>query len=320
MQYPSKIPFRPLGSDRLGSMEIGIVGLGKMGSNIARRLLRAGVRVVGYDRDVNAAQEVSREGPAVAETLEALPSLLKTPRLVWLMLPAGDATEQTLQRLAELLSPGDLLVDGGNSNYKDSQRWGHQLAERGILFADVGVSGGVWGLENGYGLMAGGNPEARARLEPYLKLLAPAPDRGWVWLGPVGAGHFAKMVHNGIEYGMMQALAEGLALIRKKTEFGIDLAELTEAWRHGTVVRSWLLDLTAAALAEDQELESIAPVVADSGEGRWTVLEAVELGVAAPVITEALYARFASQNQVGYANKLLALMRKGFGGHAVTQQ
>ena len=284
---------------------------------MARRLVRLGVRVVGWNRSPEAVQEIAAEGMVPAETLEALPALLKAPRLVWLMLPAGNVTEQILERLAELLSPGDLIVDGGNAYYKDSQRRGQWLEEKGLLFADVGVSGGVWGLQNGYGLMAGGSPEAHARLEPFLRLLAPAPDKGWVWAGPVGAGHFAKMVHNGIEYGMMQALAEGLAIIRKKEAFAINLAELTEAWRYGTVIRSWLLDLTAAALAEDQDLASIAPVVADSGEGRWTVMEAVELGVAAPVITEALYARFASQDQEGYAHKLLAMMRKGFGGHTV---
>lgn len=284
---------------------------------MARRLVRLGVRVVGWNRSPEVVQEIAAEGMVPVETLEALPALLKAPRLVWMMLPAGDVTEQILERLAELLSPGDLIVDGGNAYYKDSQRRGRWLEGKGLLFADVGVSGGVWGLQNGYGLMAGGSPEARARLEPFLKLLAPAPDKGWIWAGPVGAGHFAKMVHNGIEYGMMQALAEGLALIRKKEAFAINLAELTEAWRYGTVIRSWLLDLTAAALAEGQDLAGIAPVVADSGEGRWTVMEAVEMGVAAPVITEALYARFASQDQEGYAHKLLAMMRKGFGGHTV---
>ncbi|HEU4743095.1 MAG TPA: decarboxylating 6-phosphogluconate dehydrogenase [Meiothermus sp.] len=299
------------------AMELAIIGLGRMGGNMARRLVRSGVRVVGWNRSQDVVREIAAEGMMPAENLEALPALLKAPRLVWVMLPAGDVTEQTLERLAEILSPGDLIVDGGNANYKDSQRRGKWLEQQGFLFADVGVSGGVWGLQNGYGLMAGGSPQAKERLEPFLKLLAPAPDKGWVWAGPVGAGHFAKMVHNGIEYGMMQALAEGLAIIRKKEEFSTNLAELTEAWRYGTVIRSWLLDLTAAALAEDQDLEGIAPVVADSGEGRWTVLEAVELGVAAPVITEALYARFSSQDQVGYAHKLLAMMRKGFGGHAV---
>ncbi|WP_245393675.1 phosphogluconate dehydrogenase (NAD(+)-dependent, decarboxylating) [Allomeiothermus silvanus] len=303
--------------EKEAAMELAIIGLGRMGGNMARRLVRSGVRVVGWNRSQDVVRELAAEGMVAAESLEALPALLKAPRLVWVMLPAGEVTEQTLQQLSTILSPGDLIVDGGNANYKDSQRRGTWLEQQGFLFADVGVSGGVWGLQNGYGLMAGGSPEARMRLEPFLKLLAPAPDKGWVWAGPVGAGHFAKMVHNGIEYGMMQALAEGLAIIRKKEEFGTNLAELTEAWRYGTVIRSWLLDLTAAALAEDQDLKDIAPMVADSGEGRWTVMEAVELGVAAPVITEALYARFNSQDQEGYAYKLLAMMRKGFGGHAV---
>lgn len=233
-------------------MELAIIGLGRMGGNMARRLVRSGVRVVGWNRSQDVVRELAAEGMVAAESLEALPALLKAPRLVWVMLPAGEVTEQTLQQLSTILSPGDLIVDGGNANYKDSQRRGTWLEQQGFLFADVGVSGGVWGLQNGYGLMAGGSPEARMRLEPFLKLLAPAPDKGWVWAGPVGAGHFAKMVHNGIEYGMMQALAEGLAIIRKKEEFGTNLAELTEAWRYGTVIRSWLLDLTAAALARSE--------------------------------------------------------------------
>lgn len=293
-------------------MKVGFVGLGKMGGNMARRLLRAGFEVAGYDPHPSAI-----EGLQAAASLEGLVAELPTPRIVWLMLPAGEITENTLARLAAILSSGDLVVDGGNAYYKDSQRRAQKLAEQGILFADVGVSGGVWGLDNGYGLMWGGPPEVAQRLEPVLKALAPSPHTGWVHAGPVGAGHFAKMVHNGIEYGMMQALAEGLNLLRKKREFGFDLAQLTEAWRHGTVIRSWLLDLTAEYLQGDQNLEDIAPVVADSGEGRWTVLEAVELGVPIPVITQSLYARFESQDQEGYDDRLLAVMRKMFGGHSV---
>ncbi|RIH82853.1 6-phosphogluconate dehydrogenase, NAD(+)-dependent, decarboxylating [Meiothermus luteus] len=294
--------------------EIGMVGLGRMGGAMARRLQRKGFQVVGFDQNPQAARAAEL---VAADTLEHLVSLLSPPRLVWLMLPAGEATEKTLEALAILLAPGDLLVDGGNAYYKDSQRRAAWLAERGLLFADVGVSGGVWGLEEGYGLMVGGPAEVASRLRPFLEALAPSPDSGWVHVGPVGAGHFAKMVHNGIEYGMMQALAEGLHLLQKKREFQIDLAALTQAWRHGTVIRSWLLDLVAQGLAEDPELKEIAPVVADSGEGRWTVQEAVELGVGVPVIAQALFSRFESQDKEGYDRRLLALMRRMFGGHAV---
>jgi 6-phosphogluconate dehydrogenase len=234
------------------------------------------------------------------------------------MLPAGEVTEHTLSLLAERLAPGDIVVDGGNAWYRDSQRRASQLAQRSILFMDAGVSGGVWGLQEGYGLMTGGAPEAMRRVEPCLRALAPAPDKGWVHCGPVGAGHFAKMVHNGIEYGMMQAYAEGIALMRAKTDLQLDVAKITDAWRHGTVVRSWLLELTAQFLAEDQSLESIAPRVADSGEGRWTALESIELGVPTPVMTTALMQRFESQGGADYANRLLARMRQAFGGHAVT--
>ncbi|WP_337871552.1 phosphogluconate dehydrogenase (NAD(+)-dependent, decarboxylating) [Meiothermus sp.] len=298
-------------------MKIGFVGLGRMGGNMSRRLIRHGIEVVGFDQ--NPAVPQSIEGLIGAGSLFALCSMLTPPRTVWLMLPAGEVSENTLAQLTSLLSPGDLVVDGGNAYYKDSQRRAKMLDERGIGFADVGVSGGVWGFENGYGLMFGGSAEVAERLKPVLQALAPTPDTGWVHAGPVGAGHFAKMVHNGIEYGMMQALAEGLNLLRKKKEFGFDLAQLTEAWRHGTVIRSWLLDLTAQYLASDQNLEGIAPVVADSGEGRWTVLEAVELGVPIPVITQSLFTRFESQDEEDYNERLLAVMRKMFGGHSVVE-
>lgn len=242
---------------------------------------------------------------------------LTAPRVVWLMLPSGEPTENQLKELAAMLSPGDVVIDGGNSNYKDSQRRGAWLAERGIEFMDAGTSGGVWGLDNGYCLMVGGSKEVAAIMRPVLQALAPAPDRGWAHVGPVGAGHYSKMLHNGIEYGMMQALAEGLDLLKNKKEFDFDLAQLTELWRHGSVVRSWLLDLTADALKDDQELAAIAPHVSDSGEGRWTVIDSVEQGVAAPVLTLALQMRFASQDDTGYANRLLAMMRNAFGGHAI---
>jgi 6-phosphogluconate dehydrogenase len=297
-----------------------MIGLGRMGGNMARRLLRHGFQVIGYDHDPQALQVLEQEGLTGSSSLSDAVQKAKPPRLVWLMLPAGQITESTLEALIPLLSPGDLVVDGGNAYYEDSLRRAQLLKERGLHFADVGVSGGIWGLENGYGLMMGASPEDATRIEPLLKALAPAPDRGWVHAGPVGAGHFTKMVHNGIEYGMMQALAEGLEIVRKKEEFHVNLPALAEAWRYGTVIRSWLLDLTAEALAEDPELKDVAPVVADSGEGRWTVLEAVRLGVSAPVITHSLYRRFESQDQEGFAAKLLAMMRKGFGGHKVVRR
>ncbi len=252
-----------------------------------------------------------------AADLEALVAALAPPRVVWLMLPAGEVTGSHVAFFREHLASGDVLVDGANSYYKDSVARGARLAEAGIRFVDAGVSGGVWGLENGYALMLGGEKEAVALLEPAVRALAPAPDRGWLHCGPVGSGHFVKMIHNGIEYGMMQAFAEGFALMKSKTEFDLDLAAVAETWRHGSVVRSWLLDLTADFLARDQDLEGIAPYVADSGEGRWTALEAVEQGVPAPVMSLALMMRFASQGGGDYPARLLAMMRRGFGGHAV---
>jgi 6-phosphogluconate dehydrogenase len=247
-------------------------------------------------------------------------SALPSPRVVWLMLPAGAPSEDTLARLRVLLAPGDLVVDGANAMYKDSQRHARELAEHGLRFVDAGVSGGVWGLDNGYGLMVGGEPDAIAVIEPLLRALAPSPEHGWVHCGKAGAGHFAKMVHNGIEYGMMQAYAEGFALLRAKEELALDVPRIAEAWRHGTVIRSWLLDLTAEFLAADDSLESLAPVVADSGEGRWTAVESIDLGVPTPVMTVALMERFASQGRADYTNRLLARMRQAFGGHAVTKK
>ena len=235
------------------------------------------------------------------------------------MLPSGEPTEIQIRELAPLLAKGDVIVDGGNSNYKDSQRHGRWLSEQGIGFMDAGTSGGIWGLENGYCLMVGASAEVAKIMTPLLKVLAPAPDRGWAHIGPIGSGHFTKMIHNGIEYGMMQAMAEGLELLRGKEEFALDLAQIAELWRHSSVVRSWLLDLTAQALADDQALDNVAPYVADSGEGRWTVMEAVEQGVAAPVLTLALQMRFASQDDQGYGYRLLSMMRNAFGGHAVKQ-
>jgi 6-phosphogluconate dehydrogenase len=291
-----------------------------MGSNMARRLRRGGVEVVGYDHSAAmVASLAAEEGMVAASSVADAVSKLQSPRVVWLMLPSGEPTEKQIRELAPLLAKGDIVIDGGNSNYKDSQRRGIWLAEQGIGFMDAGTSGGIWGLENGYCLMVGATPEVAKVMEPVLKALAPAPDRGWAHVGPVGSGHFTKMIHNGIEYGMMQAMAEGLELLRGKQEFSLDLAQITELWRHSSVVRSWLLDLTAEGLKGDQALDNVAPYVADSGEGRWTVVEAVEQGVAAPVLTLALQMRFASQNQTGYGYRLLSMMRNAFGGHAVKQ-
>lgn len=299
-------------------MKLGMVGLGRMGANMARRLRRAGVEVVGFNRSHDITRQLAvEEGLTATDSLSELVQQLPTPRIVWLMLPAGEVTEQAIQQLGELLGPGDIIVDGGNANYHDSQTRGAALAARGLRFVDVGTSGGIWGLDEGYCMMVGGEPDAVDLLTPALQALAPAPERGWAHVGAVGAGHYTKMIHNGIEYGMMQAMAEGFDLLRGKREFDLDLGQIAELWRHGSVVRSWLLDLTAGALAADQELEAVAPYVSDSGEGRWTVQESVDQGIAAPVITLALQMRFASQDQLGYGNRLLATMRNAFGGHAV---
>jgi 6-phosphogluconate dehydrogenase len=299
-------------------MEIGVIGLGRMGANMARRMARGGARVVAFDRDGAARDALTGEKNLDrADSLAALAAKLKGERVLLTMLPAGPATEDALAELLPLLSAGDTLVDGGNAFYKDSMARSLELSQRGLRYVDAGVSGGVHGLANGYCLMLGGTPRSVERFEPYARLLAPAPDRGWLHCGPSGAGHFAKMIHNGIEYGMMQAFAEGFALLAARKDLEFDLGRLAETWRHGSVVRSWLLDLCAEALAEDEDMQRIAPVVADSGEGRWTALESVELGVPAPVITMALMARFSSQGKSDYARKLLATLRARFGGHPV---
>ena len=303
---------------------IAIVGLGKMGGNMVRRLRRHGIEVIGFDRDRETVTRLAAEcGMLPAGSLEDAARQLAARggvRTFWLMLPSGEPTEQALLQVAELVSEGDILIDGGNSNYKDSQRRSTLLQARGIDFIDVGTSGGVWGLENGYCLMIGGAERAVSRLGLVFRALAPDGDRGWAHVGPVGAGHYAKMMHNGIEYGMMQALAEGLDLLKHKQEFDYDLAQLTALWQHGSVIRSWLLDLTAEALSNDQELKDIAPSVPDSGEGRWTAIDAIEQGIAAPVLTLALQARFASRDELGYSSRLLSIMRNAFGGHAVEKK
>lgn len=299
-------------------MKLAMIGLGKMGGNMVRRLRRGGIEVVGYDRTFETVAQLAKEdGMIAANSVADAVAKLAAPRIVWLMLPSGEPTELQIRTLVPMLSKGDIIVDGGNSNYHDSQRRGAWLAEQGIGFMDSGTSGGVWGLENGYCLMVGASDAVAQTMQPILQVLAPSAEHGWAHVGPVGAGHFTKMIHNGIEYGMMQSLAEGLELLRGKQEFNLDLAKVTELWRHGSVVRSWLLDLTAEALQEDQELERVAPYVPDSGEGRWTVIEAVDQGVAAPVLTLALQMRFTSQNETGYGYRLLSTMRNAFGGHAM---
>ena len=303
-------------------MRMALIGLGKMGGNMARRLCRGGIEVVGYNRSpeiVNAL--TNEEGMIPAGSLREAVEKLIAPRVVWLMLPCGAPTEDAIEDLLDILEQGDVVVDGGNSNYHDSERRGALLAQQGIGYVDSGTSGGIWGLDNGYCLMVGGEKSAVAEVEPALKVLAPSngdgPENGWAHVGPVGAGHFTKMVHNGIEYGMMQAMAEGFALMKGKEEFNLDLAQISELWRHSSVVRSWLLDLTADALKEDQKLENVAPFVPDSGEGRWTVIESIDQGTAAPVLSLAMMMRFTSQDQEGYDFKLLSMMRNAFGGHAV---
>ncbi len=298
-------------------MQIGMVGLGRMGSNMVQRLLRGGHDVVAFDFKDEAVQAVVKDGAAAASSLEHLVERLATPRAVWVMVPAGDATENTVNALAEVLSRGDAIIDGGNANYKDSMRRAASLKERGIDFIDSGTSGGIWGITEGYSLMVGGEADAVRRVEPVFHTLAPAPDKGYAHVGPPGAGHFVKMVHNGIEYGLMQAYAEGFDLLQAKKEFDLDLPAIANVWRYGSVVRSWLLDLTAAALEEDPTLEALKAYVEDSGEGRWTVNESIELAVPAPVIALSLMERFRSRHENSFADRLLAAMRNQFGGHAV---
>ncbi len=298
-------------------MEMGMIGLGRMGGNMVLRLLRGGHRIVAYDPRPEAVEAIAAEGAAGASSLEDVVGQLSAPRAIWSMVPAGDVTEGTVTALSDLLAPGDVIIDGGNSNYKDSARRAATLMERGIFFLDAGTSGGVWGLTEGYALMVGGDPVAYERLAPIFQTLAPAPDRGVGRVGPPGAGHYVKMVHNGIEYGLMQAYAEGFELLEAKEEFGLDLPQIAELWRHGSVVRSWLLDLTADALKEDPTLEHLQAYVDDSGEGRWTVQESIDLATPAPVIALSLLMRFRSRQDQPFGGRLLAAMRNQFGGHAV---
>jgi len=301
-------------------MELGMIGLGRMGANMTERLLSGGHRVVAHDRNVEAIKRLVDKGVVRADSLEALAATLSLPRAIWLMVPSGDPVDQTIQALTPHLTPDDVVVDGGNSNYKDTLRRAAMLKGRGIHFVDVGTSGGIWGLTEGYSLMVGGNPEAVVRLKPIFQTLAPAPDKGWGHVGPSGAGHFVKMIHNGIEYGLMEAYAEGFALMERKAEFKLNLHQIAEIWRHGSVIRSWLLDLVAKALAENKDLRGIKPYVEDSGEGRWTVFEAVDLDISAPVITLSLLQRLRSRDEGSFADRLLAMMRYQFGGHPLKRE
>jgi 6-phosphogluconate dehydrogenase len=294
-----------------------MIGLGRMGGNMAQRVISGGHRVVAYDPRQEAVQDAIQKGAVGASSISDLAEQLAPPRAVWVMVPAGAPTESAIDNVADALSTGDVIIEGGNSNYKDSVRRASALGERGISLVDVGTSGGIWGLTEGYSMMVGGEEEAVRSLEPILQTLAPAPDRGWSHVGPAGAGHFVKMVHNGIEYGLMQSYAEGFELMEAKEEFDLDLAQIAETWRYGSVVRSWLLDLTASALRQDQKLEGIQAYVEDSGEGRWTVEESMELAVPVPVIAASLQARFRSRQDQPFGAKLLAAMRNQFGGHAV---
>ena len=300
-------------------MELGIIGLGKMGANMAERLHKGGHKVVGFDRDSRAVEAIVNQGNKGAASIVELVSKLKTPRIIWIMVPAGRPVDGTIESLIPEMKKGDVLIDGGNSYYKDSMRRAQRLAGLGINMLDAGVSGGIWGLKEGYSIMVGGEKKAVESVKPLFETLAPGRDKGWGYVGPSGSGHFVKMVHNGIEYGLMEAYAEGFELLRKKSEFNLDLHKVAEIWRFGSVVRSWLLDLTADALKGDQQLQGIEPYVADSGEGRWTALEAIELGVSLPVITQSLYERFSSQDTEEFGGRLLAMMRHEFGGHAVKE-
>jgi 6-phosphogluconate dehydrogenase len=320
-------------------MQLGVIGLGRMGANIARRVMRHGHACVVYDRSLDAVTALERDGATAARSLAELVAKLAAPRAVWVMLPAGGTTEAAVTELGTVLGRGDILIDGGNTFYKDDVRRAGELAGKGIRYLDVGTSGGVWGLERGYCMMIGGDADAVAHLDPIFSALAPGrgniartsgrnghdprPEQGYMHCGPSGAGHFVKMIHNGIEYGLMQAYAEGFDLLRGAAEksgppderFDFNLADIAEVWRRGSVITSWLLDLTSGALATDPKLENFSGVVEDSGEGRWTVLTAVEEAVPATAITTALYARFRSRRESNFADKVLSAMRKGFGGH-----
>jgi 6-phosphogluconate dehydrogenase len=298
-------------------MELGMIGLGRMGGNMAKKLISGGHRIVGFNRTHAPMEELSKAGGERAASPEDVAGKLAQPRHIWLMIPAGKPIDDTIEILLPHLAKGDTVIDGGNSYYKDSVRRAEYLAGKEIDYVDVGTSGGIWGLTEGYGMMIGGKEEVVERLRPIFETLAPAKDKGWGHVGPSGAGHFVKMVHNGIEYGMMEAIAEGFSVMKAKSEFGLDLHKIAEIWRFGTVIRSWLLDLTALIFEKDQSLAQIAPYVADSGEGRWTTLEALDLNIATPVIAESLIQRIRSRDDFDFTDRLMAAMRHQFGGHAI---
>jgi 6-phosphogluconate dehydrogenase len=301
-------------------MKLGMIGLGRMGANMAQRLMRGGHRLVGFDPKPDARKALEDNGAESADSLAALMAKLPAPRMLWLMVPAGDITDATLANLLPLLTAGDTVVDGGNSNYKDTLRRAKTFVDKKIDYIDCGTSGGVWGLTEGYSLMIGGDKAAVERLRPIFKTLAPAKDKGWGRVGPVGSGHFTKMIHNGIEYGLMQAYAEGFSILQHKSEFGLDLHRVAEIWRYGSVVRSWLLDLTADALGKNPDMSGIAPYVVDSGEGRWTLDAAIELNVPTPVIALSLIERLRSRDADSFSDKLLSAMRNEVGGHAIKKE
>jgi 6-phosphogluconate dehydrogenase len=320
-------------------MQLAMIGLGRMGANIVRRLARAGHTAVVYDRDPKPGEALAKEGATAAKSLEDVVAKLATPRAIWIMLPAGAPTESTIDTLIPMLAKGDTIIDGGNTYWRDDIRRGKALAEKGLHYLDVGTSGGVWGLDRGYCLMIGGETDAVTRLDPIFSALAPGKgsipltqgrdkrdtrvEQGYMHAGPCGAGHFVKMVHNGIEYGLMQAYAEGFDILRNADSEGVasehrftfDLADVAEVWRRGSVVTSWLLDLTANALAQEEKLDSYSGFIEDSGEGRWTLQAAIEEAVPAEVLSAALYTRFRSRQQHTFAEKIISAMRKGFGGH-----
>jgi 6-phosphogluconate dehydrogenase len=301
-------------------MQLAMVGLGKMGFNMSHRLLQGGHQVVGFAHDPNAIPALEQLGGVGAGTLRDAISKLSPPRIVWLMIPAGPPTIETIDDLTKILSPGDIVIDGGNSYYKDSIKHAEMLNAKGIEFVDCGTSGGVWGLQEGYSMMIGGKPEVVESLRPIFETLAPAPDRGWGYVGPSGAGHYVKMIHNGIEYGMMEAFAEGFSILKAKEEFDLNLHDISKIWQHGSVVRSWMLDLAERALESDPTLSDIKPWVEDSGEGRWTVFESIDMAVPAPIITLALQMRFASRDAENYTARMLSALRNQFGGHAVKKE
>jgi len=298
-------------------MQLGLIGLGKMGGNMAERLRLGGHQVVGFDFNADAVKKLTESGNVGASTLEEMVNKLEGRRAIWIMVPQGAPVDETIAKLEPLLNKGDILIDGGNSYYKDSARRHREVTAKGFDFLDVGTSGGVWGLKAGYSMMIGGEKETVEYLRPIFETLAPAKDKGWGFVGPGGSGHFVKMVHNGIEYGLMQAYAEGFTVLEKKEEFNLDLPQIADIWRYGSVVRSWLLDLTADALAGNPTLDGLQAYVVDSGEGRWTVFEAIDLNVSAPVITESVIRRIRSREENNFTDRMLAIMRNEFGGHAV---